>query len=60
MVSAALGALLVVFRWAYANGYAKGGPKGRLIGAIGNDLVLLGLLGLSITSGVFFLQAKPQ
>ena len=50
--AAAIGLGVIVFRLIYAIGYAgENGPKGRLIGAIGNDFMLLGLFGLSIASG---------
>lgn len=50
--AAAIGLALAIFRFVYAYGYANSGPTGRLIGAIANDLCLLGLLGLSFASGV--------
>ena len=52
--AAAIGLALAIFRVIYSIGYAKGGPKGRLIGAIGNDLALLGLIGLGFASGAMF------
>jgi glutathione S-transferase len=50
--AAALGVGVFVFRLIYAVNYAKKGPGGRGLGAIGNDLALLGLLSLSLASGV--------
>jgi len=49
---------LFLGRIVYSIGYAQGGPAGRLVGAIIGDLVLLGLLGLSLTSGIFFAMGK--
>jgi uncharacterized membrane protein YecN with MAPEG domain len=56
--SAAIGAALIIFRLMYAVGYAKSGPKGRGIGALGNDLCILGLFGLSLASGIMFAMGK--
>lgn len=56
--AAILGLAVIIFRAIYSIGYAKGGPSGRLIGALGNDLVLLGLLGLSMASGVMFVMGN--
>jgi hypothetical protein len=58
VATAVLGLALFIGRIVYSIGYAKGGPAGRLIGAIIGDLVLLGLFGLSITSGIFFAMGK--
>ena len=56
--AAALGLAVFIFRAIYSVGYARGGPAGRTIGAVGNDLVLLGLLGLSLASGIMFIQGN--
>jgi glutathione S-transferase len=56
--TAILGLALFIGRIIYSVGYANGGPGGRLVGAIIGDLVLLGLLGLSLTSGIFFAMGK--
>lgn len=58
VATAVLGLALFIGRIIYSIGYAKGGPAGRLVGAIIGDLVLLGLLGLSLTSGIFFAMGK--
>ena len=55
---AAIGLGVIIFRLVYAIGYAQGGPKARSIGAIGNDLCILGLLGLSIASSIMLIQGK--
>lgn len=47
--SAVLGLIVVVSRVLYSIGYMSGGPKGRSIGAIGNDI---GLFGLIILAGI--------
>jgi hypothetical protein len=56
--AAVLGLVIIVTRIFYAAGYVKGGPGGRLVGALGNDLGLLGLLGLSMASGIMFVLGK--
>ena len=56
--SAALGLAIAIFRLMYAIGYSNSGPNGRLIGAGGNDLVLLALMGLSIASSIMFILGK--
>jgi len=58
IASAALGLAVVIGRVIYTIGYVNGGPGGRLIGALINDLVLLGLLGLSVTSAIMFTMGK--
>lgn len=50
--SAIIGLVMAIFRGVYAKGYASSGPTGRLVGALANDLCLLGLLGLSFASGI--------
>ena len=60
IAAAVLGLVLFIGRIFYSYGYANGGPKGRLIGAILNDLVLLGLLGLSLASGIMFAMGKSS
>ena len=58
--AAVLGFGVFIFRLVYTIGYVKGGPGGRLVGAIANDLLLLGLVGLSFASGVMFVMGnKP-
>jgi len=54
IVASILGLLIIIFRIIYAIGYVKSGPSGRMVGAMGNNLALLGLFGLSIASGVMF------
>ena len=56
--AAIIGLLVIILRIIYSVGYVKGGPQGRLIGALGNDLALLGLLGLSLASGVMFVLGR--
>jgi len=56
--SAIIGLVLAISRVIYSIGYASGGPSGRLIGALGNDFCLLGHLGLSFASAIFFIQGK--
>ena len=56
--SAVIGLVTAISRAIYSYGYANSGPKGRLLGAILNDLCLLGLLGLSVASAVMFTLGK--
>lgn len=58
LTAAALGVIFGVFKLNFALGYKKSGPRGRLVGAVGSELSLLGLLGLSIASGYLFLQGQ--
>ena len=58
--AASLGLALIIGRFIYSYGYASGGPQGRLIGAIIGDLVLLGLLGLSLASGIGLAMGKTS
>lgn len=58
--AAVLGLVLIIGRLIYSIGYVNGGPKGRLIGAILGDLVLLGLLGLSLASAILFTTGKQS
>lgn len=58
VASAVLGLALFIGRIFYSIGYAKGGPSGRFIGVLIGDLAILGLFGLSITSGIFFAMGK--
>ena len=53
--SAALGLGVIIFRLFYAIGYTLYGAKGRSIGALGNDLCILGLFALSFASSVRFI-----
>lgn len=55
--AAAIGVGIIVFRFIYSCGYASDkGPKGRVLGALGNDLCLLGVFGLSIASGALLIK----
>ena len=52
--AAVIGLAVIIFRIFYGVGYVNSGAKGRLIGAIGGDLCILGLFGLSLASGIMF------
>ena len=56
VASAWLGLGVAVCRIIYSIGYASKGPKGRGLGAIGNDIFILGLFLLSMSSGYKFAQ----
>ena len=47
----ALAGVYIVGRLAYTIGYVKGGPAGRIVGAVLFELSMLGLLGLAVASG---------
>lgn len=51
-----IGVVMIIGRLIYSIGYVNGGPKGRLVGAIIGDLILLGQLGLSLASAIMFIQ----
>jgi hypothetical protein len=34
------------------------GPGGRVVGALLNDILVLGLFGLAVTSSIFYLQGS--
>jgi glutathione S-transferase len=58
--AAAIGLALAIGRFIYSIGYANGGPKGRLIGALTNDFCLLGLVGLSFASAIMFINGNSN
>lgn len=60
IASAVLGLGVIICRFIYSYGYASGGPQGRLIGAIIGDLILGGLLGLSLASGIGLAMGKTS
>ena len=56
--SAALGLGVFLGRLIYAIGYAIGGPQGRLIGVLINDLAFLGTFVLAFISSIYFILGK--
>jgi glutathione S-transferase len=50
--SACVGAGVIVARFIYACGYTSRGPKGRLIGGLLNDVLVLALFALAIISAI--------
>ncbi len=54
--AAAVGLGVVVARFIYACGYSSGGPTGRLIGALANDVLVLAQFVLAVISSVYFLK----
>lgn len=54
--AAAVGAGVIVARFIYAAGYASGGPAGRLVGALGNDLLVLAQFVLAVISAIYFIK----
>jgi len=58
--SAALGLAVFLARILYAIGYYVGGPQGRLIGVLINDLAFLGSFVLAFISSVYFILGKSN
>lgn len=56
---AAIGLGVIIFRFVYACGYVSGGPAGRLIGALGNDFLVLAHFVFAVISSIYFIQGKP-
>lgn len=56
LVQVGFAVVLIISRLIYAVGYASGGPKGRLIGAILSNVGLFGSFSLSITTGIKMCQ----
>lgn len=54
--AAAVGLGIIVARFVYAIGYTSNGPTGRLIGALGNDILVLAEFVLAVISSVYFLK----
>lgn len=57
--AAAMGLGITISRFIYAWGYTSGGPAGRSIGVLFNDLLVLGHFVLSIISAVYFIKGDP-
>jgi len=60
MYATYLGILVLVGRMLYAIGYVTSGSEGRTVGVLLVDVALLGLLGLSLLSGWYIVQAKSH
>jgi glutathione S-transferase len=58
ITSASIGLGIIISRFIYAYGYTNNGPTGRLVGAFGNDLLVLVHFILAIISSVYFIQGK--
>ena len=54
--AAAVGLAMVIGRLIYCIGYVMGGPTGRTIGVLINDLSILGLFVLGFISCIYFIQ----
>jgi glutathione S-transferase len=54
--SAAIGAGVIIARFIYAAGYTSGGPNGRRIGVLLNDVLVLALFVLAVISSIFFIK----
>ena len=53
--AASVGLVMIISRILYSCGYAAAGPKGRLVGALINDLCFLALFVLAFISSIFFI-----
>lgn len=60
IIAASFGLAMIIGRIIYAIGYCSSGPHGRLIGALVNDLMVLGLLVLSYISAVYMILDIQQ
>ncbi len=58
--SAALGLAIFLGRLIYAIGYVMGGPQGRLIGVLINDLAFLGTFVLAFISSIYFILGESN
>lgn len=58
--AAALGLAVFIGRLLYAIGYAIGGPTGRLVGVLINDLAILGSFVLAFISSCFFIVGRTN
>ncbi len=56
--AASLGLAIFIGRIIYSIGYFMGGPKGRSIGVLINDLAFLAVFVLSFISSVYFIIGK--
>ena len=58
ITSAIIGLVMIIARIIYSCGYYMGGPNGRIVGALVNDLAILGIFGLSIASAIMLIIGK--
>ena len=58
--AAAIGLGVVIFRIIYAAGYTSGGPSSRLVGALGNDLLVLAQFVLAVISSIYFIRGDTM
>lgn len=56
IIAAILGLVNCIARVIYGIGYFSSGAKGRVVGAIIGDIIVLGLIGLSVASFFFTLK----
>lgn len=56
ITNALIGLGIVIFRFIYAAGYAAKGPRGRNIGGLGNDILVLTQLVFAIISSFYLIQ----
>ncbi len=53
--AAALGLAVFIGRLTYAIGYTRGGPTGRFIGVLINDIAIIGSFVLGVISSIYFI-----
>ena len=58
--SAALGLAIFLGRLLYSIGYAVGGPSGRFIGVLINDVAFVGVFVLAFISSIYFILGKTN
>lgn len=56
ITNAVIGLGIVIFRFIYAIGYTSKGPVGRIIGGLGNDLLVLAQFIFAIISSVYLIK----
>ena len=60
LCASGFGVLMIISRIFYAVGYVKKGPKGRLVGALLNDIALLGLFILGVMAAWSLIKVGCQ
>jgi glutathione S-transferase len=58
--SASLGLAVFIGRLLYSIGYVMGGPNGRFVGVLINDLSILALFVLSFISSIYFITGNGR
>lgn len=56
--AAAIGLAVIIARIIYAIGYVTGGPTGRLVGALSNDILVLAQFIFAVISSAYFIKGE--